>query len=208
MRAYASCQVGPAPAWHKKSQAPPWPEPIPAWLGLGGLLLSASFLYLSVFAGPLSSSQFMSATPPDMLVSASPDELLQAVTPENIHNCLVSMGAAGRLSYGQFQIFDLLAPLLYWPGYSLALAYLLQPWRHKYTIVNAIILAPLAAAFMDSIENTCALQLLSVYPARSTLELLFGIAIAAKLAFAGLALVSAVVASLVRPWQNQQRPAA
>ena len=69
----------------------------------------------------------MSATPPDMLVSASPDELLQAVTPENIHNCLVLHGAQSVSATVSFKSSIFWLRFFIRPGYSLALASVLQP---------------------------------------------------------------------------------
>ena len=152
-----------------------------AALGIGGTLLFRRSPYDALKA---------------VLDGASlPEETI--TTPDRFAEVLEILGAAGRESYLQFQVWDLLNPILIGGAGALLLGWLLKRGKRADSTWRFVVLLPVALLAADLLENLVISLAIGAFPDRAAIGAALPLVTGAKFGAAFGTMIAVVVLALM-----------
>ncbi|NNF13600.1 MAG: hypothetical protein HKN72_10260 [Gemmatimonadetes bacterium] len=117
--------------------------------------------------------------------------------PHRLAEVLEALGAAGRASYLQFQVWDLLNPILMGVAGALLLGWLLKRGRRATSVWRWVVVFPVVLLMADLLENLVISVAVSAFPDRVALSSGLPLVTAAKFGAAIATMVAVVVLALL-----------
>ncbi len=124
-----------------------------------------------------------------------PEETI--TTPDRFADVLEALGAAGRASYLQFQVWDLISPVLFGIAGAMLLGWLLKRGQRASSGWRFVVLFPVALLAADLLENFVISIGVGAYPDRTALANALPIVTATKFGAAMTTMIAAVLLVLV-----------
>jgi hypothetical protein len=124
-----------------------------------------------------------------------PEETI--TSPDRLAETLEALGAAGRESYLQFQVWDLANPVLFGLAGAMLLGWLVRRCQRTTTSWRLVVLLPFALVIADVLENVVLSVAVGAFPDRAIVGGVLPLVTAAKFS-AALATIIAVVLLALR----------
>jgi len=134
--------------------------------------------------------------------SSLPEEAI--TSPDRFAEILEALGATGRATYLQFQIWDLLNPVLIGGAGALLLGWLLKRGNRDTSSWRLVVLFPVVLLAADLLENLVIAVGVGAFPDRTLIGAALPLVTATKFGAAGATFVAAILLSLawLRNWRS------